>query len=638
MCTTRPKRSTRRATTACCLRALAAWLLLLGALCAPALPAAAASSEPAVLRLVWADARLEPDGLPARNVQCLALQHRWDSSYPRSGGHAVYRLPLPPGDGEPKALHFARLGNQATIRINGHVVQRIGELGHPLFDAAKTSWLVNVPAALLSERDDNVLEVEVTIQPARYGGLWPVEYGDPAAVADSYEDLKRWHGGASIWLGSAWLVMGLAALGLWSQQRDSLYGWFALSALLGVVRHVDRIWPDVPVPWPHWGLIVAACYGLHLVTILRVIQAMLEHERRWLSRLMAGTAVLVVGAALVAFEANLPRVWTAGLVAIIPYGFVVLVLTVRAMRRNRQAMSWAVLATGVVAFACALHDLGWVRIGAPSAQAINISVLPLAIFAIALVTGALIVKRYNATVLAYRQLNADLAQRVAQRERELSAAFEAMEQQQREQAVLKERQRIMREIHDGIGSQLVGILNLASKGASAPALIEEHVRIALDEMRMAIDSLQPVHGDLSTVLATLRYRLQPRLEAAQIAVDWDVPALPPLRELTPEAVLQVQRILLEGLTNTLKHSHARRVALTVRFLDGASPQVTIELADDGVGFDSGADAVPSPAGAPTRRHGLANMRHRAESIGARFEIVPGVPRGTCIRLTWPVRC
>ena len=60
-------------------------------------------------------------------------------------------------------------------------------------------------------------------------------------------------------------------------------------------------------------------------------------------------------------------------------------------------------------------------------------------------------------------------------------------------------------------------------------------------MRMAVDAWQPAHDDLVTVLATLRYRLQPRLQAAGIEVVWDVPELPALRQLAPHEVLQVQR-------------------------------------------------------------------------------------------------
>ncbi len=52
------------------------------------------------------------------------------------------------------------------------------------------------------------------------------------------------------------------------------------------------------------------------------------------------------------------------------------------------------------------------------------------------------------------------------------------------------------------------------------------MKLALDEMRMAVDSLQPAQDDLSTLLATLRYRLQPRLDAAGIELVWNVALIP----------------------------------------------------------------------------------------------------------------
>ncbi len=113
-----------------------------------------------------------------------------------------------------------------------------------------------------------------------------------------------------------------------------------------------------------------------------------------------------------------------------------------------------------------------------------------------------------------------------------SGAFDSLREQQHHQSVAIERQRIMREIHDGVGSQLVGLLNMVTRNAAPTCRrSKEHVQLALDEMRMAVDSLQPAHDDLATVLATLRYRLQSRLEAAGIEVIWEVAELPELREL-----------------------------------------------------------------------------------------------------------
>jgi len=209
----------------------------------------------------------------------------------------------------------------------------------------------------------------------------------------------------------------------------------------------------------------------------------------------------------------------------------------------------------------------------------------------------------------------------------LRGAFETVRQQQQEQAVLLERQRIMREIHDGVGSQLVGLRSLVRQSDPDVPQLVQHVDAALDELRIAVDSMQPVHGDLATVLATLRYRLQPRLDAAGVRVVWDVEALPALEHLSPGAVLQVQRILLEGFTNIIRHARATSVHVRARMEqgDGAGRAVCIELKDNGVGLKTGEGSLG---------HGIANMRARAELVGARAELRSAPEGGTCLSLRW----
>lgn len=143
--------------------------------------------------------------------------------------------------------------------------------------------------------------------------------------------------------------------------------------------------------------------------------------------------------------------------------------------------------------------------------------------------------------------------------------------------------------------------------------------------------MQPVDGDLATVLATLRYRLQPRLAASGISVDWQVDEeLPTLDSLTPHRVLQIQRILLEAFTNVLRHAQATRVRVSarqqpgpVRQPDDESPCLVLEIADNGIG-------MPGPAAAGGQ--GLANMRARAQAIGAHLDVTSVPGQGTCVRI------
>jgi signal transduction histidine kinase len=129
----------------------------------------------------------------------------------------------------------------------------------------------------------------------------------------------------------------------------------------------------------------------------------------------------------------------------------------------------------------------------------------------------------------------------------------------------------------------------------------------------------------------LRYRLQPRLQAAGIEVVWEVSALPPVSQLSPESVLQVQRILLEAFTNVLKHARATRVSVQAHWHDGDPPSVILRLSDNGVGLP------PETPVEASRGHGVPNMRARAGAIGAALRIEPVSAGGTCVVLEWPIR-
>jgi signal transduction histidine kinase len=189
----------------------------------------------------------------------------------------------------------------------------------------------------------------------------------------------------------------------------------------------------------------------------------------------------------------------------------------------------------------------------------------------------------------------------------------------------EERQRIMRELHDGVGSHLVGLLNLAHSKQLDPQTMEEAVREALDEMRMAVDSMQASDINLPTAVANLRYRLQPRFDIAGIRTLWQIPEESAMPAMATADVFQWQRILLEAFTNVLKHSRAGHVVVVIAAQhEDERSGIVVEIRDDGVGLD----------GAANHGQGLRNMHHRAQAIGAQLSIETNPPHGVAVRLSW----
>ena len=200
---------------------------------------------------------------------------------------------------------------------------------------------------------------------------------------------------------------------------------------------------------------------------------------------------------------------------------------------------------------------------------------------------------------------------------------------EQQRTIFQERQRIMRDMHDGIGTALMSSLTMAEQGR----LTEEHavtvLREGLDELKLVIDSLEPVENDIVTLLANLRYRFGQRIESAGIHIAWEMADLPRLPWLDPSRALQVLRIVQESVTNVLKHAKASEIRISARPANrgGKLTGLVIRITDNGVGFD------PKHA---SHGRGLNNLQHRAAELGGELRIWSEPDRGTSVSLRLPI--
>lgn len=591
--------------------------------------AVAAQPADGVVQLRQAQALLEPQGQPAVE-RAVTLTHRWDADFPGRAGTATYRIALPPRNGsQPMALLFTRVGNQVVVTVNGARVLARGTLGDPRYDAAKTPHLAPIDAPLLNADRPNELVVRVTVQDARWGGLSVMRYGPEATLQKEYDNERRWRYVASLIFCVALGLLGLMALALWARMRDAVFACFAAASFLGIFRNLDRVWPDVPVPWPAWGMVTATAYAWHLALMCLFALLALDLARGRMARLLLAYLPVALVLVLAGFGLHQPMAWTVALALLAPLGLATWALVLRcALTPGAPHRVTAMVLTlaGGLAVLAGLHDLGLVRLGLGGAT--RSSLTPHTMFFFVVIMAGIIVDRYARSAATLHTMNQTLEAHIRTKEAELNDAFGQLQEQKAAQATAAERQRIMRDLHDGVGAQLVGLLNLVKQPGARTEVLEDHVKAALDEMRLAVDSMQLADGDLTTALATLRYRVQPRLQAAGLALHWDVHELPALPGMTPRAVLQVQRIVLEALTNVLKHARAQAVWVNCR----AEPDgevIVLEVADNGVGLG------PDTPGSPAVGQGLASMQARAGSIGAALALVPREGGGTVVRLRWP---
>ena len=192
-----------------------------------------------------------------------------------------------------------------------------------------------------------------------------------------------------------------------------------------------------------------------------------------------------------------------------------------------------------------------------------------------------------------------------------------------EAAILEERRRIARDLHDGLAQELAYVVSQAQRAMrQSPGEVVEELSIvaqrALDDSRRAIATLvEPLDQPIAVALEQMTEEVSAR---TGVPIELSLAEGIQVDAIRREALL---RIVREAVLNAARHSAAH--AVTVRLSNNGNLQV--EVSDDGIGFDA--------AAARRDRFGLISMKERAQALGAEFRIdsEPGV--GTTVQVMFP---
>ncbi len=199
----------------------------------------------------------------------------------------------------------------------------------------------------------------------------------------------------------------------------------------------------------------------------------------------------------------------------------------------------------------------------------------------------------------------------------IAAQAEALEDNIRAVAIGEERQRFVRDMHDGVGGHLLSLLMRVRADDADRDEVAHELESGLTDLRLMADSLDHVGHDLDEALAAFHRRAGQQLASAGLAFDWSKPQSLSGFAMDARAVLSLYRIIQEALSNCIRHAGATRFGVEFALVD-AGLEVAIE--DDGVGF---------AAGMVEEGRGLGNIRKRVEKLGGTVGFGPGAGGKGC---------
>ena len=524
------------------------------------------------------------------------------------------------------AVYLPYLYGGGRLYLNGAPLAAITEPSAELVVRWERPHFVLIPSTLWRV-GTNTLLMRVVAEPvARRGRVPLLAIGPQAPLQADYEARYFWVRTMSQFHLLATLVIGPMVLLIWWRRREErLYALFGLAILLWGARSLNLVIETLPVPlWALWRLVYHSATGgfilVLMVFLLHLARLRLPRVERflWFYWLLGPVGFVLSGGS----EMVVGRYWSGGLIPICLALFGVGVW--HALRqRTVELVAFSVALT--LAVVAGIHDFlvtssaPLLGVIAPQSAAHRVFLLHYAGDLVLLVMGGILTARFIQALGALAQLNRTLETRVAEREQALTQQFAQVRALERQHAADEERQRIMRDLHDGLGSQLFVTLSRVQAGEVDRDGIVQALGDCISDMRLTFDAMSPDDNDFLMAWGNFRYRWERQLREAQVASVWAVDSDSAVIEAAPHAGLQLLRIAQEGLTNVLKHAQARQVMVR---LDKQGHCLRMTIADDGQGMG----ILASGAG-----RGLPNMRARAQRLGARLH-VDASPAGTVVAL------
>jgi len=554
------------------------------------------------------------------NWQAVQLPDLWDISHPQASGTGWYRFRLnlnsPPG--QLWAIYLPRINRNIAVFINNQLIGQDAIFG----DSGVNSWnhpqYFDISAGALHSGTNSVLLRLNSAQHSR-GRLLPFYIGPDSALKSRYERTQFIRITLNQIVGVFSLTMGLCVGILWLVRREADYGWFALGSIFWAFYTLWYFVQKIPFDQGLWIALSNVC-GIWMIGFMWIFVGThtgfeMKVTRRMIL-LYCGSVTLILP--LLPQTVLFDGLVVAYLLLFIPNGWM-LWLFIRNWNQKPGKDNAIIFISILPIVLLGTHD--WLNLAFHLQRNYLMQYSAPFIF---LVMGWALLRRFTAAVNEVETLNLELEQRVSLREQELQKAFETIQALEKKKVLEHERERIMRDIHDGVGGQLVSALAILEHDRRQNPLLADTMNFALDDLRLIIDSLAPDDSGLADQLSMFKYRYEPKLKQYGINLHWQLSDSLSWPGCTPQKTLQLMRIIQEIFTNILKHASAGNIYFSMQ--NESAGYTSIKVCDDGVGFYDIEN---------NRGRGMGNMRKRAAECAIEIDFFNRPEGGACVRIQLP---
>jgi len=528
--------------------------------------------------------------------QPVVIPDSWNKTQNSRGGNGWYRIRIhfDKAPSEVWGLLLERINMNAAAFIGKHFLGDGGSFEEPVSRNWARPLMFSVDPAFL-HAGDNDLYVRVFSYAQHAGGLQVYHVGALSDIQEKYQSAYNYYIVLSQVIAGVQTLLAVLLLMLWvGRKGDTEYLWLSAATLIGAMFPVNIFIQNIPVPQGLWLWVMQLSFGWFNWCMMMVAHRYLDMHRPqlewWVSRFaVLGAIVLLLipdNALIVSLVA-----WQVLFGLLNAY---VLWISVAQWWRKRGMHRLGWMCAYMLLFATFMHD----RVLIVMNQGFHFKMMfHLGVFVFVLFVFIMLGSRFIRALRMTEQHNLELSGKIDR--------IEAEEEQRR--AVLDERQRIMRDLHDGLGNSLVSAMALSMDSQKNRPELQGVLREAMSEMRLIVGSSTTTDFDFEKALTLVRERARLTFLASGVEFHWQVEALLSLQRLHDStAGMHVIRILQEALTNAIKHANASRIDVTGILHDDG---LRLSVADNGRGMSHSSGG-----------NGLKNMQKRAEEISASLSV------------------